>query len=71
MQAILISLILIIYTYIRLLSIQTFGNLVILENLETMIFIATLSTVIFTSIQCLRGIEPHLPGISESAKMQI
>ncbi len=67
MQAILIKLILIIFGYINLLI----SDLILLRNLESIIFIATLTTVTFTIIQCLRGIEPDLPGISSATKMQI
>ena len=71
MQALLINLILIIFNYLTILFTLVLGNLQILETLELMIFLATLSTIIFACIQSLRGLEADLPGISNSAKMQI
>ena len=71
MQALLINLILIIINYLTILFTFIFGTLQILETIELIIFIATLSTIIFASVQSLRGLEADLPGISNSAKMQI
>ncbi len=71
MQALLIKIILIIYSYLNILLNQIFGTLKIFTAIESTIFIATLATIIFSCTQCLRGIEPDLPGISNSAKMQI
>ena len=71
MQALLINLILIIINYLTILFTLVFGNIRILETIEPIIFIATLSTIIFACIQSLRGLEADLPGISNSAKMQI
>ena len=71
MQALLINLILIIFNYLTILFTLIFGNLQILETIELIIFIATLSTIIFACIQSLRGLEPDLPVISNSAKIQI
>ena len=47
------------------------GNLEMLKTIESIVFIATLTTIIFAWTQCLRGLQPDLPGISNSAKMQI
>ena len=71
MQTLLINLILIIFNYLNILLNQLFGALKIFVTIESIIFIATLATIIFAFTQCLRGIEPDLPGISNSAKMQI
>ena len=71
MQALLINLILIIFDYLIILLIQISGKSAIIEVLGTIMFITTLTTVIFTTAQCLQGIEPNIPGISNSAKMQI
>ncbi len=71
MQTLLINLILIIFNYLNILLNQLFGALKIFVTIESIIFIATLTTIIFAFTQCLRGVEPDLPGISNSAKMQI
>jgi len=71
MQVILLKLALIIFGYLNLLVMQILNNIISLQNIETIIFIITLSIVIFAIIQCLRGIEADLPGISSATKMQI
>ena len=71
MQVILLKLALIIYGYINLLIIKLSSNFFSFQNIDAIIFIITLSIVIFAIIQCLRGIEADLPGISSATKMQI
>ncbi|KGG10588.1 hypothetical protein EV11_0952 [Prochlorococcus sp. SS52] len=71
MQALLLKLILIIFNYLEILFIQLSGSFFRLDILEIIIFISSLAIVIYASTQCIRGIEPDIPGISASAKMQI
>ncbi len=71
MQALLINLILLIIDNLTILFVQLSGPSILIEIFGKLIFIMTLTTVIFTSIRCLQGIEPDLPGISNAAKMQI
>ena len=62
-QALLLDIALIIITYLlRILPIAEFGSIV---------FVFTLSIFIFSIFQCLKGIEPELPLISRSVRMQI
>ena len=71
MQAILLSLILIIYANIKIIFLKIIGNILFLEKVDEILFVSTLTIFIFTSIQCIRGIEPDIPIISQAAKMQI
>ena len=62
-QALLLDICLIIFTYlIRILPLLEVGSIV---------FIFTLSIFIFSIFQCIKGVEPELPFISKSARMQI
>ena len=62
-QALLLDIALIIITYLlRILPIAEFGSIV---------FVFTLSIFIFSIFQCLKGVEPELPLISRSVRMQI
>ena len=71
MQSILLHLIIVIFNYFDILLSRLYIDIFIIESLETIIFISTLTIIIFASIQTLRGIETNIPGISDSAKMQI
>lgn len=46
------------------------GTLII-RTFSSTVLIATLAITIFALIECLRGREPDLPGISEAARMQL
>ena len=62
-QALLLDIALIIVSYLlRILPLVQFGSIV---------FIFTLSIFIFSVFQCIYGIEPEIPFISKSVKMQI
>ena len=71
MQSILLSIILVIFSYLKIFLITITVNSPIIEGLETTIFIFSLTIILFCTIQCLRGIEANIPGISNSAKIQI
>ena len=43
----------------------------IIRTFSSTVLIAVLAITIFTLIECLRGREPDLPGISEAARMQL
>ena len=62
-QALLLDIALIIITY--LLSIFP------LAELGTIAFVFTLSIFLFAIFQCMNGVEPEIPFISKSARMQI
>ena len=62
-QAILLDIVLIIISYLlRILPLAELGSLV---------FIFTLSVTIFSIFQCINGVEPEIPFISKSVRMQI
>ena len=62
-QALLIDIALIIISYLlRILPLVEFGSIV---------FIFSLSIIIFAVIQCINGVEPEIPFISKSVRMQI
>ncbi len=62
-QALLLDIALILFSYLlRIFPIVEFG---------LFLFILTLAIFIFCLIQCISGIEPEIPLISKSARMQI
>mgnify|MGYP006058002127 CR=1 FL=1 len=62
-QALLLDIALIIISYLlRILPLVEFGSIV---------FILTLSIFIFSIFQCISGVEPEIPFISKSVRMQI
>ena len=62
-QALLLDIALIIISYLlRILPLVEFGSIV---------FIFTLSIFIFSTSQCINGVEPEIPFISKSVRMQI
>ena len=62
-QALLLDIALIIITYLlRILPIAEFGLIV---------FVFTLGVFLFSIFQCINGVEPEIPFISKSVRMQI
>tara|TARA_Y100000766_G_C18293519_1_gene312769 strand:- start:33 stop:401 length:369 start_codon:yes stop_codon:yes gene_type:complete len=72
MQALLTSLALIVlsFGFRRVLEPLAAGNL-LLGTLSSAVAIAVLAIVLFAWVECLRGREPDLPGISQAARMQL
>ena len=69
-QALLIDIALIIITYLlTILPIFELGS--IISILGSIIFIFTLSIFIYSIFQCIYGVEPEIPLISKSVRMQI
>ncbi len=69
-QALLIDIALIIVSYLlRILSIPSFSSIISL--LGSIIFIFILSIFIYSISQCIYGVEPEIPLISKSVRMQI
>ena len=56
---------------IALIIISYFMRIFPLPELGSVIFISTLSVFIFSIIQCIYGIEPEIPLISKSVRMQV
>ena len=62
-QALLLDISLIIISYLfRILPLVELGSIV---------FISTISVFIFSCFQCINGVEPEIPLISKSVRMQI
>ena len=62
-QALLLDISLIIFSYLfRVLPLAEFGSI---------IFVFILSIFIFSIFQCIKGVEPEIPFISKSVRMQI
>ena len=62
-QALLLDIALIIITYLlRILPVAEFGLIV---------FVLTLCIFLFSFFQCINGVEPEIPFISKSVRMQI
>ena len=69
-QALLLDISLIIVSYLlRILSISSLGS--IMYALGSIIFIFTLCILIYSIFQCIYGVEPEIPLISKSVRMQI
>ena len=69
-QALLIDIALIIISYLfRILSISSLCS--IISVLGSIIFIFILSIFIYSISQCIYGVEPEIPLISKSVRMQI
>jgi len=62
-QALLLNIALILFSYLL--------RIVPIAELGLFLFILTLAIFIFCLIQCISGIEPEIPLISKSARMQI
>ena len=69
-QAILLDISLIIISYLlRILSISSLGSFI--SVLGSIVFIFTLCIFIYSISQCIYGVEPEIPLISKSVRMQI
>ena len=62
-QALLLEIALIIFSYVL--------RIIQFNELGLFLFISTVAIFIFSFVQCLYGIEPEIPLISKSARMQI
>ena len=62
-QALLLEVALIIFSYVL--------RIIQFNELGLFLFITTVAIFIFSFVQCLYGIEPEIPFISKSARMQI
>ena len=62
-QALLLEIALLILSYVL--------RIIQFNELGLVLFISTVAIFIFSFVQCLYGIEPEIPFISKSARMQI
>ncbi len=62
-QALLLEIALLIFSYVL--------RIIQFNELGLFLFISTVAIFIFSFVQCLYGLEPEIPFISKSARMQI
>ena len=72
LQALMIDIVLIVLSFGFSILLQPLasGSLLI-GTLSSTIVIAVLAILVFALVECLRGREPDLPGISQAARMQL
>ena len=72
LQALLTDIILIVLTFAFGILLQPLaGGSLLVGTLSSTLVIATLAILMFALVECLRGKEPDLPGISQAARMQL
>ncbi len=71
LQALLIDIALIVTGYAFQIILQPLQNNLVLRTFSSTVFISILAIVIFTSIECIKGKEADLPGISEAVRVQL
>ena len=70
-QALLITICLSLINYAFQILIRPLGIELMFGALSSTVFVVMLTLIIFTTIQCLKGNEPDLPGITQAVKAQI
>lgn len=72
LQALLTDIALIVISIgFRLLLAPLAAGSLLLGTLSSTVVIAVLAILVFSSVECLRGREPDLPGISQAVRMQL
>ena len=72
LQALLIDIALIVLSFGFLLLTQTIAaGTLLLGTLTSAVVVAVLAILLFSLVECLRGREPDLPGISQAVRMQL
>ncbi|WP_320675842.1 Tic20 family protein [Prochlorococcus sp. MIT 1300] len=71
LQALLIDIVIIVLSYAFQIILQPFNTSLLVRSLSSTVWVSTLAIVIFAFIECIRGKEPDLPGISQAVKMQL
>jgi uncharacterized membrane protein len=72
LQALLTDIVLIVLSLaFRILLQPLAGGSLLMGTLSSTIVIAVLAIQVFALVECLRGREPDLPGISQAARMQL
>ncbi len=71
LQALLLDIGLILLSYAFQIIISPLGNALIIRTFSSTILVTMLAVVIFSIIECLKGNEPDLPGISTAVRIQI
>ena len=74
LQALLVDIALILITYLFIplsRGLAGVGDGLVMRTLGSTVLLGVLAGVIFALIECLRGREPDLPGISQAVRMQL
>ena len=71
LQALLVDIIVVLLRSAFAILLQPLGGGLILRTLSSTVMIAVLAVVIFAVIECVRGREPDLPGLSQAVRMQL
>lgn len=71
MQAILLDILLILLSLISSLLVRGLGSTFLIETLYNVIFLGTLAACVYGVVQCVRGLYPEIPAISEAVYSQV
>ncbi len=71
LQALLIDIAVVLLSYAFQILLQPLGMSLILRTLSSTILLGILTIIIFAIIECFKGEEPDLPGISEAVRAQL
>jgi uncharacterized membrane protein len=69
LQALLVDIIVVIISYAF--AILPIGGGLMMRTLSSTVVVGVLAVVIFALIECSRGREPDLPGLSQAVRMQL
>ena len=71
LQALLVDIIVVLLGYAFMILLQPLGSGLMLRTLSSTVVIAVLAVAIFAIVECIRGREPDLPGLSQAVRMQL
>ena len=71
LQELLVDIVVVLLGYAFQILLQPLSGAFMLRTLTSTVLVAMLAIVIFALIECLRGREPDLPGISQAVRMQL
>jgi uncharacterized membrane protein len=72
LQALLTDIVLIVLSFAFTIVLQPIaGGSLLIGTLSSTVLIAVLAILLFALVECLRGREPDLPGISQAVRMQL
>lgn len=72
LQALLTDIVLVLLSFAFSILLQPLGGgTLLIGTLASTVVLAVLAIVIFAFVECLRGREPDLPGISQAVRMQL